>query len=150
MIGIWRRFSALNSDKTAQVTTLDRLISRDSSHLGGIALDLMMARLAPDDQPNARRRGALPIYHDHGSWVLQSFLAVIVCIVVIAARELHEHTGLVAYRPRIMTGRQQHDVVLREILLRTIVHNDPERSRKDECHVRQLTAVRSCKFLQIA
>jgi len=52
------------------------------------------------------------------SWLL-SFLAVIVCIVVIAARELHEHTGLVAYRPRIMTGRQQHDVVLREILLRT-------------------------------
>ena len=77
-------------------------------------------------------------------------LAVIVCIVVIAARELHKHTGLVAYRPCIMTGRQQHDVVLREILLRTIVHNDPERSRKDECHVRQLTAVRSCKFLQIA
>ena len=65
------------------------------------------------------------------SWLL-SFLAVIVCIVVIAARELHEHTGLVAYRPRIMTGRQQHDVVLREILLRTIVHNDPERRARDE------------------
>src|SRR5215813_5980270 len=47
MSGIWRRrFSALNSDKTAQVTTLEGLISRDSSHLGGIGLDLMMARLA--------------------------------------------------------------------------------------------------------
>ena len=56
------------------------------------------------------------------SWLL-SFLAVIVCIVVIAARELHEHTGLVAYRPRIMTGRQQHDA------LWAVLDDDPKHPR---------------------
>src|SRR6516225_6065564 len=88
------------------------LPSRGSEPMGACGCSRVIAQLSLDSFWSPEVKLTMR------SWLL-SFLAVIVCIVVIAARELHEHTGLVAYRPRIMTGRQQHDVVLREILLRT-------------------------------
>jgi len=67
--------------------------------------------------------------------------AAVAGIVVIAAGKFHEHARLVPDRPRIMTSRQQHDIVLRKVLLRTIVHNDPERSGKHESHMWQSTTI---------
>src|SRR5262249_34704468 len=76
-------------------------------------------------------------------------VAVIAGVVVITPRKLDEHARLVAYGPRIMTWRQQHDIVPREVLLRTIVHDDAKRSRKHERHVGQLTAIGSCVVFQV-
>ena len=76
-------------------------------------------------------------------------MAVVSGVVVIPAGELHEDARLVAYGPRVMTWRQKHDVVLREILLGTVIHHDPERSRKDESHMWQSTTIGSGVVFQI-
>jgi hypothetical protein len=76
-------------------------------------------------------------------------VAVIAGVIVIAPGKFDEHARLAAYRPRIVTWRQQHDIVFRKVLLRTIVHDDPEGSGKHEGNVWQLTTVGSCEVLQI-
>src|SRR5829696_8571869 len=45
------------------------------------------------------------------------------CVIVVALREFDEYAWLVAYRPRIMTRWQHHDVARPELFLRTVVHH---------------------------
>ena len=70
-------------------------------------------------------------------------------IVVIATGEFDEHARLIPHGPRIVTRWQQHHIILREVLLRAIVHHDPKGSRKHEGDVRKFTAIGTRVIFQI-
>ena len=68
-------------------------------------------------------------------------MPVFASIVVIATGEFDEYARHVAYRPRIVTRWQQHDIIFRKVLLRAIVHDDPESPRNYEGNVWKFTAI---------